>query len=358
MGAGGSVLVDALNVTSVRNLRGYDTGTQLEFDCEVVNVSPYLKVIKNNNNNNNNLKIGEKTFDHVKKRPHCPFKAEYPLYFVPGHVILDLAFIPTHEQLIEHNAILHTTHSEPFDYSQGVYEEGWGTGGMEYIFTEMLVLPDGNYLSTMHRRVFFSHRWFQRCDVDGTYSATPDDDNNAKLNKMKELITPSDLVWFDYMCIPQSAENRAGQLAAIASLPYYIAMSDVLHILTTDEINLEQYKTRAFTNIELVCANMSLLSGGFDGSVMPSNARAKPLCETFGVDGKRCFPYCNPLHAEMFNRDDLPAIAKLVELVVSKLEETIESCLTKNCTHYAADAKRLLEFLKLPPADQAPSGAT
>lgn len=205
-------------------------------------------------------------------KPHSPFEGYYPLYYVPGIITQHFTRIPKHEELLKYNLLIPIKQliNRDSSTSGGNMYGGFDMESYSYqlfeidkdFLFETKPFPPSSpsldpkndvekepsyYLGIGVRKIFFSHRWHQHVD---TGIATPDDNESTKLAKMKRTVKKEDLVWFDYMCIPQDSQER--QLDAIQSLPYYISCSDVVHILTTTEENKEQYKTRAFTNLELV----------------------------------------------------------------------------------------------------------
>jgi hypothetical protein len=89
----------------------------------------------------------------------------------------------------------------------------------QFFELQKLALKDKSktlFLDYRRNKIFFSHRW--KVHEDGT--ASPDDKEMTKLQKMKTIVKPSDLVWFDYMCIPQISEDY--QLQAITTLYWSI----------------------------------------------------------------------------------------------------------------------------------------
>eukprot|EP01137_Pigoraptor_chileana_P001194 Opistho-2@38465 len=310
-------------LTRVTNLSCGDTGGSLYFEHDVVPGAPGPS--------------------RVVERPSCPFEAKYALHFVPGSVVLALEAIPTHEELLASGRIVKIPGAKEFSFGKG-FHDGYGAC-YEMISTQLLQLEDGTFLSMSHKRVFFSHRWVQH--PDGT--ATPDDKEGRKLAKMKALVQPGDLVWFDYMCIPQL--TRDTQLAAVASLPYYIGHSDVVHILATDDENYAQYKTRAFTNIELVCASLPVTYGGYetaDGAMSGGNAhvKVKPLCAIYDTNGA-AYPFLNPVKADMYDKNDLRYIENLIDFVRAKCRDALASMEEKGMERPKDkdDVTRLLAFL-------------
>lgn len=281
-------------------------------------------------------------------KPHSPFEGYYPLYYIPGIIIQHLTRIPKHEELLKYNLLipikqLINKHASASD--GGMY----GNYGIEDFSYQLLEIDKDNlfetkpfqpssqslnlkkddiekepsyYLDLKIRKIFFSHRWHQHVD---TGLATPDDNESTKLAKMKRSVKKEDLVWFDYMCIPQDSQER--QLDAIQSLPYYISCSDVVHILTTTEENKEQYKTRAFTNLELVCASLPLLerrivTGDYTGA-SEVKITISPLCSVYDEDGSLGFPFLSPHKANLYNPEDLPKLKKVLERIVKECKNTL-----------------------------------
>jgi hypothetical protein len=315
-----------VEVSEIDEISNFDDGCSFQFCANVVKRSQH----------DDGLSPQEKIT--VQRRPQNPFEAHYPLYYVPGYIVLQLESLPTHEQLIESKAILKTTGHKHF-YHEGFAPDQYGGCVTEFVHTHLLLLESGNYLSTSHRRIFFSHRWVQGSDG----SSTPDNANNVKLNEIKALVKPSDLVWVDYMCIPQAADRRAEQLLAIQSLPHYIGFSDKVQIVYSDEENKRQYKTRAFTNIELVCASTPIV---YSGCIEMSNTFMMSLAPVYesGCDDnkKQIFPFLNPVHADMYDKRDLPEIVKLIEVI----KDHCRVC------KYDGMGMKLLKFLEAPPPEE------
>lgn len=278
---------------------------------------------------------------HLPLQEGCPFTSRYPLFLVPGSVVLRLSYIPTHEELIAHKLIIESPSVEKFSNEDAVPGTIMETTSWH---TNALVLSNGTYLSHAHKVIFFSHRWVQH--DDGSLP-TPDDRQNSKLKKIQAIVKPDDLVWVDYMCLPQDPNNREGQQNAILSLPYYIGQSSIVHILTTGAANRQQYMDRAFTNLELCCASMEVfVSKYYSFQDQDGNCKLKLLCEVYDEDGSFAFPFLNPVYADMYDKRDLPRIRELIDIIREHSRGVVEECET----YYTYGSRphgsrKLVEFL-------------
>eukprot|EP01040_Poterioochromonas_malhamensis_P016564 gene16564-18835_t len=262
---------------------------------------------------------GFQSFTAQKKYRPYPFQNYYPFYLVPGQLIQSMTRLPSHEELLQEELLLQV-------YSIAIVEEGFDYESenecTKYELYQLTPSKPGGKMIYLHpesRILFFSHRW--EAHLDG--SVTADNEDKTKLRKLKTIVKETDFVWLDYMCIPQSG-NVEQQLKAIQSLPYYIARSHMLYVLTTDEENRRQYKSRAFPNLELLCASLPVLSRSSDhvlGSSPLTTTVMAPLAPIFDEPGEITGPFLSPHNCNVSNPRDLSMIVLLLHRITFYLQD-------------------------------------
>eukprot|EP01040_Poterioochromonas_malhamensis_P013174 gene13174-14458_t len=279
---------------------------------------------------------GFQSFKAQKYRPY-PFQNYYPFYLVPGQLIQSMTRLPSHEELLQEELLLQV-------YSIAIVEEGFDYESeavnqcLKYELYQVTPSKPGGKMIYLHpesRIIFFSHRW--EAHLDG--SVTADNEDKTKLRKLKTIVKETDFVWLDYMCIPQSG-NVEQQLKAIQSLPYYIARSHMLYVLTTDEENRRQYKSRAFPNLELLCASLPILetftrqvnNGKFEEVVQLS-----PLAIIYDEAGEITGPFLSPHTAKITKTSDLSMMVLLLRRIMYYLQDLYH--------HSPDEARKLLDLI-------------
>ncbi len=280
---------------------------------------------------------GFQSFKAQKYRPY-PFQNYYPFYLVPGQLIQSMTRLPSHEELLQEELLLQV-------YSIAIVEEGFDYESeavnqcLKYELYQVTPSKPGGktiYLHPESRIIFFSHRW--EAHLDG--SVTADNEDKTKLRKLKTIVKETDFVWLDYMCIPQSG-NGEQQLKAIQSLPYYIARSHMLYVLTTDEENRRQYKSRAFPNLELLCASLPIVetfTRQVDGKLEEVVQHA-PLAVIYDEAGEITGPFLSPHTANITKTSDLSMMVLILRRIMYYLQDLY---------HYSPEITKKLLDLNLP----------
>ena len=199
---------------------------------------------------------------------------KFPLVVMKGSVIKSIDAnakpfaIPTHEEARAKGMLLflkkamkcrgeeHDSGYEEWEFDK-VGDRLNGKLGRTFMYHVTVFELDGDmgFLAPTSRVVFISHRWLSPDNVDPT-KGHPDDANNTKLKILQKFVHDDDVVFFDYWSIPQATDEAAkqGRLGAIHSLNIYVDWCSEFVALCPTPENKAQYRTRGWTNVEMVSA--------------------------------------------------------------------------------------------------------
>ena len=184
----------------------------------------------------------------------CSFSMLFPMFLIRGSTIKTFSRIPKHED-IRHLLIQVSFKYVPlgvnrYRRAQQNFEPEFSHVDMQYII--LPILSDGKILKPWLRIVFISHSWLSHRSLQGARESHPDNDNNAKLSQLKELVRDNDYVLFDYMSFPQCDFSKQGD--AIKSLLGYVYHCSEFWTLTLSHEHFQRYLTRGWCQLELLAA--------------------------------------------------------------------------------------------------------
>jgi hypothetical protein len=199
----------------------------------------------------------------VTSRPitDCPFSIYFPMYLIRGSVLKQHARILKHEDLLAENLLLEV---REFSYvnlrvetTATPYVQDPDDERVQNFGVFLPVLSSGKILKPWKRIIFISHRWLNPLGSPSS-PPHPDDDENTKLQYLREIIQDDDYVILDYMSFPQQDLNL--QDKAIDSLFWYIYHCSHFRVISPDARSFEEYLGRGWCQMELLSAFCPVLS--------------------------------------------------------------------------------------------------
>jgi len=137
-------------------------------------------------------------------------------------------------------------------------------------------VDDSGTVITREELVFMSHRWLS--SSANFKLAHPDDEQNTKLNHMKQLAIDNPgwkYFWIDFMCVPQAPHRYLEQLKAINSLPHIVKCCSTMVTLCgrEGESKLEVYRGRGWCRLEQLSSITPVYCRGYYGEQFLCNTK-------------------------------------------------------------------------------------